>query len=195
LIIQLNKSKFGNSSINRLHLHQIKETVEGNGSVPFSFVPMSADNKLQQIETLLNGFLEEQPEYFLVSLRIKPTDNVKVFLDGDHGITIEKCTHFNRKLRNAIEENGIYPEGEYSLEMSSSGVGEPLKIHRQYIKNITRFVEVILTDDTIKEGQLLAVTDTDITIEFTEGKGKKAVTQQLVIPFINIKSTTVQIKF
>jgi ribosome maturation factor RimP len=40
---------------------------------------MSADNKLQQIETLLNGFLEEQPEYFLVSLRIKPTDNVKVF--------------------------------------------------------------------------------------------------------------------
>jgi ribosome maturation factor RimP len=79
--------------------------------------------------------------------------------------------------------------------MSSSGVGEPLKIHRQYIKNITRFVEVILTDDTIKEGQLLAVTDTDITIEFTEGKGKKAVTQQLVIPFINIKSTTVQIKF
>jgi ribosome maturation factor RimP len=156
---------------------------------------MSVENKLQQIETLLNGFLAEQPEYFLVSLRIKPTDNVKVFLDGDNGITIEKCIYFNRKLRNAIEENGIYPEGEYSLEMSSPGVGEPLKQHRQYSKNINRFVEVILNDDTKKEGQLLTVTEADILIETIEGKGKKAVTQQLVIPFTNIKSTTVQIKF
>lgn len=156
---------------------------------------MSVENKLQQIETLLNGFLAEQPEYFLVSLRIKPTDNVKVFLDGDNGITIEKCIYFNRKLRNAIEENGIYPEGEYSLEISSPGVGEPLKQHRQYSKNINRFVEVILNDDTKKEGQLLTVTDADILIETIEGKGKKAVTQQLVIPFTNIKSTTVQIKF
>jgi len=156
---------------------------------------MSVENKLQQIETLLNGFLAEQPEYFLVSLRIKPTDNVKVFLDGDNGITIEKCIYFNRKLRNAIEENGIYPEGEYSLEISSPGVGEPLKQHRQYSKNINRFVEVILNDDTKKEGQLLTVTEADILIETIEGKGKKAVTQQLVIPFTNIKSTTVQIKF
>ncbi|MCU0321204.1 MAG: ribosome maturation factor [Chitinophagaceae bacterium] len=156
---------------------------------------MSVENKLQQIETLLNGFLAEQPEFFLVSLRIKPTDNVKVFLDGDNGITIEKCIYFNRKLRNAIEENGIYPEGEYSLEISSPGVGEPLKQHRQYSKNINRFVEVILNDDTKKEGQLLTVTEADILIETIEGKGKKAVTQQLVIPFTNIKSTTVQIKF
>lgn len=176
-------------------MQQIKETVEGNDVVPFSFVPMSADNKLQQIETLLNGLLEDQPEFFLVSLRIKPTDNVKIFLDGDYGITIEKCIYFNRKLRNLIVENGIYPEGEYSLEISSPGVGEPLVKHRQYQKNIGRFVEVVFTDDTKKEGQLMAVTEADIVIEHTEGKGKKAITQQLVIPFSNIKSTTVQIKF
>jgi ribosome maturation factor RimP len=176
-------------------LQQIKETVEGNGIVPFSFVYMSADNKLQQIEALLNGLLEEQPEFFLVSLRIKPTDNVKIFLDGDNGITIEKCIYFNRKLRNLIVEESVYPEGEYSLEISSPGVGEPLINHRQYKKNITRFVEVILIDGTVKEGQLLAVSEADILIEYTEGKGKKAITQQLVIPFNNIKSTTVQIKF
>jgi ribosome maturation factor RimP len=54
---------------------------------------------------------------------------------------------------------------------------------------------VIFTDDTRKEGKLLEVAEADIMIEHTEGKGKKAVTQQVVIPFINIKSTTVQIKF
>jgi ribosome maturation factor RimP len=156
---------------------------------------MSAETKLQQIEELLKGWLEAETEYFLVSLRIKPTDNVKIFLDGDNGITIEKCIFFNRKLRNQIEELGIYPEGEYSLEVSSPGIDEPLKLHRQYVKNIGRNVEVVFADETKKEGKLLTVTEADIVIEHTEGKGKKAVTQQLVIPFNNIKSTTVQIKF
>jgi ribosome maturation factor RimP len=174
---------------------RLKETTEGNAVVPFSFVPMSAETKLQQIEELLNGWLEAETEYFLVSLRIKPTDNVKIFLDGDNGITIEKCIFFNRKLRNQIEEQGIYPEGEYSLEVSSPGIDEPLKLHRQYVKNIGRNVEVVFTDETKKEGKLLTVAENDIIIEHIEGKGKKAVTQQLVIPFNNIKSTTVQIKF
>ena len=39
---------------------------------------------------MLNSILAEEPEYFLVSVRIKPTNNIKVFIDGDNGITIEK---------------------------------------------------------------------------------------------------------
>ena len=42
---------------------------------------------------------------------------------------------------------------------------------------------------------MIEVDEIGITIEFTEGKGKKAIIQQLVIPFSNIKTTTVQIKF
>ena len=144
---------------------------------------------------MLNSILAEEPEYFLVSVRIKPTNNIKVFIDGDNGITIEKCVRFNRKLYKLIEETGMYPEGEFSLELSSPGVDEPLKMYRQYLKNIGREVEVIFADDARKQGKLLAVTEADITIEYTEGKNKKAVIQQLVIPFNNIKSTTVQIKF
>ena len=144
---------------------------------------------------MLNSILAEEPEYFLVSLKVKPTNNFKVFIDGDNGMTIEKCVRFNRKLYKLIEESGIYPEGEFSLELSSPGIDEPLKLHRQYVKNIGRFVEVTFMDDTVKEGKLLTVTEADILIEYTEGKGKKAVTQQLVIPLNNIKTTIVQIKF
>ncbi len=156
---------------------------------------MSTDNKLEEIEQFLNGLLEAEPTYFLVSVRIKPTDNVKVFLDGDNGITIEKCVFFNRKLRNHIEEEGIYPEGEYSLEVSSPGLDEPLKLNRQYKKNIGRFVEIVALDDTKKEGKLIEVTESNLTIESTSGKGKKMITEQVVIPLTNIKITTVQIKF
>lgn len=168
---------------------------KGTTIVPFSFFGMANETALQAIENLLNSILAEEPEYFLVSLQIKPANNVKVFIDGDNGITIEKCVRFNRKLYKLIEETGLYPEGDFSLELSSPGVDEPLKMHRQYVRNIGRDVEVVFTDDTRKEGKLLAVTEADIIIEHTEGKGKKAVTQQLVIPLNNIKTTTVQIKF
>jgi len=156
---------------------------------------MANEVQIQEIEKMMTGLLEAEPEYFLVSLRIKPTNNVKVFIEGDNGITIEKCVRFNRRLYKLIEESGMYPDGDFSLELSSPGLDEPLKMHRQYIKNIGREVEITFTDDTIKEGKLLAVTEADIILEHTEGKGKKAVTQQVVIPFEKIKTTIVQIKF
>lgn len=156
---------------------------------------MANETAIVEIEKMLNSILAEEPEYFAVSVKLKPTNNFKIFIDGDNGITIEKCVRFNRKLYKLIEESGMYPEGEFSLEVSSPGLDEPLKMHRQYVKNIGRDVEVTFTDETKKEGKLLTVTEADLVIEHTEGKGKKAVTQQLVIPFINIKTTNVQIKF
>lgn len=168
---------------------------KGTATVPFSFLHMSNETPLQVIEKMLSDLLAEEPAYFLVSVKIKPTNNIKVFLDGDEGLPIAKCVQINRKLYKFIEESGMYPEGDFSLEVSSPGIEEPLILHRQYVKNIGRDIEVIFNDDTRKEGKLLEVAEADFIIEHTEGKGKKAVTQQLVIPFLNIKSTTVQIKF
>ena len=150
---------------------------------------------VEQIQNLLNDILADEAEIFCVNLKIKPTNNIKIFLDGDNGITIEKCVQVNRKLYKVLEEMGLYPEGDFSLEISSPGIDEPLKLIRQYKKNVGRFLEVVFNDDSIKEGKLITVTDTDIIIETTEGKGKKAVTQQLLIPLDNIKKATVQVKF
>ena len=94
-----------------------------------------------------------------------------------------------------IEEAGIYPEGEYSMEVSSPGIDEPLMLHRQYLKNIGRSVEITSTDGSIREGKLLAANETDISLEQITGKGKKAITETVIIPFTQIKTTTVQIQF
>lgn len=156
---------------------------------------MATDKNITQIEAFLQSLLEEEPSYFLVSIKIKPTDNIKVFLDGDNGLPIEKCVYFNRKLYHMIEEAGLYAEGAFSLEVSSPGIDEPLKLKRQYQKNIGRNIQVVFNDNTIKEGILEAVAEADIMLQCTTGKGKKAITEQVLIPFENIKSTTVQIKF
>lgn len=156
---------------------------------------MTTEEQIQKIEALLQQLLAEEPELYIVRVKIKPTSNIKVYIDGDNGVNIEKCVRINRKLYKLIEEAAFYPEGDFSLEVSSPGLDEPLLLKRQYSRHVDRFVEVVFTDGSIKEGKLLQVADSDIIIEETTGKGKKAVVQQVVIPFENIKTTTVQIKF
>ncbi|MEJ7589180.1 MAG: ribosome maturation factor [Ferruginibacter sp.] len=125
--------------------------------------------------------------------RLNP-NNIKVFLDADSGLSIDKCVKINHNVQDN-EENGWYPDGNFSLEVSSPGLEEPLKMLRQYKKNIGRNVEVVLKDDTRQEGKLLEATEDLLTLEYTEGKNKKAITTLKEIPFDQIKQTTVQIAF
>jgi len=165
---------------------------------PFAFYNpqrMDKSGQIALLEKMVNSLLETDPSFFLVQVKIKPTNNIKVFIDGDHGVTIENCIRLNRKLYSQLEEAAIYPDGDYSLEVSSPGVGEPLLLHRQYLKNAGRLLEVKLMDDTMITGVLKIVADDHIVLEATSGKGKKAVTQQHEISFAQIKEASVQIQF
>lgn len=154
---------------------------------------MATETQLETVKKLLESLLEG--DIFLVDMRVKPTNNIKIFLDADSGLGIEKCIKINRALYKKIEELALYPDGDFSLEVSSPGLDEPLKMHRQYLKNIGREIEVNLMDGTQKEGKLTMVDENMITISFTEGKGKKAVQKDLNILFSDIKQTKVLIKF
>ena len=156
---------------------------------------MSVQDMAAQVEGLLDELLASETEYFKVGFKVKPTNNFKVYIDGDKGIDIDRCIQFNRALRKMIEDENLYPAGDFSLEVSSPGVDEPLKNLRQYKKNTGRLVEVTLADGSKKQGVLQSVSDSEIIIEQKSGKGKKEVTQQLQLPFQNIKTTIVQIQF
>ncbi len=173
------------------------EIINQKGTKPFpsSFITMDVKTQIQQIETLLQDIIANEPSVFVVEVWIKPTNNVRVYLDADQGISIDKLVRYNRSLYKQIEESGMYPAGEFSLELSSPGLDEPLKLNRQYHKNIGRFVEVTLNDGTKKEGKLSAVTEEEITIEEEKGKNKKKEIVTHTIPFSTIKSTKIQIKF
>ena len=154
---------------------------------------MTVETQIETITKLIEPLLVD--DIFLVSTKIKPTNNYKIYLDADGGLGIEKCIKINRALYKIMEEMAIHPDGDFSLEVSSPGIDEPLKLLRQYKKNIGRAVEVITNDDTKKEGLLKEVVDDAITIEQTEGKGKKAVVINTAISFADIKQTKVLIKF
>ncbi len=163
---------------------------------------MNTEKLINTIEKMLMDLLTEQPSYFLVEIKIKPTNNIKVFLDGDQGITIEKCIAFNRALYNQLEEAQLFPDGDFSLEVSSPGLDEPLKLYRQYLKNTGRPVEVLMNDGQKVEGRLLEVNESALVIEETKGKnsggkpsGKKKEVLQHILLFEQVKSTKLQIVF
>ena len=185
---------FGRYRLFALHLRRQKVKKKGTVTFP-SLFSMNIETQVQSIEKLVQDMLSDDPAYFLVEVRIKPTNNIKVFLDGDAGISIERCVAYNRVLYKRIEELGMYPDGDFSLEISSPGLDEPLKLFRQYRKNIGRKVEVLLKDGVKTEGRLTGVTEDHIEVEEVRGKNKKQETIQHQFPFENIKSTKIQIVF
>ena len=156
---------------------------------------MQTEATIKAVEQMLNGLLADHPTHFLVDIWIKPTNNIKVFIDADEGIILSLLIEYNRKLYKKLEESGLFPDGDFSLEVSSPGLDEPLKLFRQYKKNVGRYVDVTKNDSSKVEGRLLEATEDGILVETETGKGKKKETRQESILFDDIKSTNIQIKF
>ena len=164
--------------------------LSGNGK---SSTVMNAENQVMAIEAKVSELLTEIPGYFMVEISVKPTNNIKVFVDADQGATIDQLSKLNRALYKWIEEN-LFPNGDFSIEVSSPGLDEPLKLNRQYSKNIGRFVEVLLKNGIKKEGKLLSVSENEIVVEEEKGKGKKKELIEHKVLKEEIKSTKIQIR-
>lgn len=156
---------------------------------------MSFETPLKNIENFLDSIIGHSENVFVVSVKLNAGNNVAVFLDADDGITIDRCTQVNKALYKYIEETGLFPGGNFSLEVSSPGVDEPLKLHRQYQKNIGRSVAVTTDEGSAVQGKLAEVNQDNIIIEEKQGKGDKAITKKITISFNQIKQTKVLITF
>ena len=156
---------------------------------------MNIDSQIQAIEQKVMALINPDPENFLVEVKIRPGNNIKILVDADRGISIDKLAHYNRSLYRQIEESGLFPNNDFSLEISSPGLEEPLKLHRQYLKNIGRYVEVILKSGIKREGKLVNVTDGEILLEEEKGNKKKKEIIQHSLSYDDIKTTKIQVKW
>ncbi len=150
----------------------------------------------EKVIELLNEGLSEKPSVFLIDLTIDNSNKIMVTLDGDNGVTLQDCIDISR----AIEHNLDREEQDFSLEVASAGVSTPLKLVRQYKKNIGRTLKVKTLSETI-EAELEAVDETKITLTWSArepkkiGKGKETVIKKAEIPYAEIKEAIVTINF
>ncbi|MFC0343532.1 ribosome assembly cofactor RimP [Epilithonimonas hispanica] len=150
-----------------------------------------------EISRLLNEFLLTRTDLFLVDLKISASSDVIVILDGDNGVTLQDCLDASR----AIEFNMDREIHDFSLQVMSAGLSEPLESPRQFKKNIGREIEVMLNDSSEIEGELLTVDEEKIVLKLEYrrpkliGKGKEDVVEEKEIPYSEIKKALVVIKF
>ena len=155
-----------------------------------------AESIVDKIQTLVESILKDQEDLFLVDIIKKGNDRsgkLIVLLDGDQGITIEKCSEVSRTVSHFIDEE-IELDEPLTLEVSSAGLDHPLKLNRQYVKNIGKNVKVTLNDKSLVEGQIKKVEDASIELEIVIDKKKKT-TETKVINFADINKTIVLVSF
>ena len=150
----------------------------------------------EKVNQLLQTGLEEKPDLFLIELSVSDANKIMVTLDGDEGVQLQDCIDISR----SIEHNLDREEHDFSLEVASVGVGSPLKLVRQYVKNIGRTLIVKLATTTI-EAELIAATESHITLAWEArepkkiGKGKETVQKEQQIPYTEIKEAIVTVTF
>ena len=103
---------------------------------------------------------------FLVGVVVRPGNMIRVHVDQPGGISIDKCVdisrHLNRELDRDVED--------FSLEVSSPGIGTPFRVRQQYEKNMGQEIKVVLEDGTRMKGTLESVTDEGIILNSKKGE-------------------------
>jgi ribosome maturation factor RimP len=153
---------------------------------------MQVENRVKE---LVEEKIADRPELFLVDVKMLPNNKLIIQVDGDQGISIQDCAAISRHVGFHLEEENTIANA-YNLEVSSPGVGEALKLNRQYVKNIGREISIKLASGEKKEGKLISVNENQIIIEEqVKEKGKKAQQVENQIELNNIIETKVLISF
>ncbi|MBO7221019.1 MAG: ribosome assembly cofactor RimP [Alistipes sp.] len=118
----------------------------------------------------------EGSDMFVVDCTIAPDNTIEIILDSDTRVSIDACAMLN----HAIGEKFDRDVEDYSLTVASAGIGEPLKLVRQYKKLVGNSVEVLLKSGVKILATLDDVTEENITLSYdeavvVEGKKKKQI--------------------
>ncbi len=131
-----------------------------------------------KIREALERIIEEvDPSVFIVGIDLKKGRRsiLSIKIDTDEGITLDTCTRISRKLNRWIDEEQPLGDSSLLVELSSPGVGYPLKLARQYPRNVGRVLEISDAAGERILGLLISVNGEEIQIDtrVTSLKGQK----------------------
>ncbi|MCB0664408.1 MAG: ribosome maturation factor [Saprospiraceae bacterium] len=152
-----------------------------------------------EISTWVEQFMENiDGDYYLVDvLWNRKSLKLEVFIDTDEGVTLGECQQISRLIQSDLDLSGLAPEN-YMLDVSSPGLERPLKLRRQYVKNVGKVLLVELKGGAKEIGRLERVEEDGLVIspEKKGVKGRKTTYGiEKMILWSEIEKTFVQIRF
>ena len=161
--------------------------------VPSFYTSLMDQNK---VKTLVDEALAENEALFLIDLNFGTEGSIKVIVDGDSGVPLSECIRISRHVEHNLDRENE----DFSLEVTTPNITDPITDPRQYTKNIDRTLKVKTAEESF-EGKLIEVSDQGITLFWKTrepkpiGKGKITVEKQQTIPLIDIREAKVKIIF
>jgi ribosome maturation factor RimP len=134
---------------------------------------------------------------FLVDVNIHPGNLIVVEIDHNQAVGIDDCVVLSQYIEQRLDRD----MEDYELEVGSSGIGTPFKIVRQYIKNCSNEVEVLLKNGLKLKGILKSANESGITLTVAvktkpEGSKRKiTVLEEQTFLYDEIKYTKNIIRF
>jgi len=150
----------------------------------------------ETIVSIANPLLEKE-NLFLVDVSVGGDNKIVVTIDGDKGVSIDSCVSISRGIEAALDRD----KEDFELEVTSAGLGQPLRIPRQYSKNIGQELEVVLKTGEKVKGILNSANENDFTLSVSKkvtvegSKRKKEVVEPLQLTYQQVKSAKVVLKF
>ena len=139
---------------------------------------------LNVIQTELEG-----TDKFLVDLKITSDNRIYVSIDGDNGIVIDDCIALSRAIENSLDRDAE----DFALNVASAGLDTPLKLQRQYRKNVGRDLAVDTAEGEHLEGVLAEADETGIALR-PFGR-KKANDEPRRLTYSEIRAAKVMVRF
>jgi len=150
-----------------------------------------------EVTELLNRALDNNKSLFLIDFTITESNQIRIIIDGDHGVTVNDCIAVSREIEHNLDRE----ETDFSLEVASAGVSESLVNTRQYIKNKGRKLAIKTQKGETIEGTLANVDSKEIVIQWKArepkpiGKGKVTVQKEMVLDYKDIVEAKVIVTF
>lgn len=124
----------------------------------------------------------------------KNLSKITVIIDGDQGVTIDDCGMLSRLLSTKLDELD-FGTSRYVLEVTTPGLDHPLKLRRQFHKNIGRQLKVLRRDKSLLTGKLNESSESHIVLKQEVKEGKTLKETEVPIPFDDIEKAFVVVSF
>lgn len=97
----------------------------------------------KKTEELLAPMMEEYGFELVDVEYVKEGSNMylRAYIDKPGGITVDDCEMVSRRLSDLLDEKDFIPDS-YILEVSSPGLGRPLKKEKDYIRSMGKEIEI-----------------------------------------------------
>ena len=148
------------------------------------------------VKNLVDEALALNESLYLIDLSISENNKVQVVVDGDTGVPLSECIRISRNINDNLDRE----EEDFSLEVTTPDIAHPLKVKRQYIKNLNRILKVKNAEEEF-EGTLVAADEDKIVLNWKArepkliGKGKVTVQKSVTIEYKDNIEAKVKIVF